>query len=312
MKPRIKFLLSVQVNDNNGPISYTVAPTNRTWIEDDLNWHEIEYDPCTQLSVSVAMTKPNNSQSHIVIGNLQANGVKINDIETGKYTTSSENKKRIYQAKEKLKSIPYFYKSIAGQAFEETSSIIRRWIMQKVGVNENGQANQCLIVFDYIKLMSDNSISKNVAEYQALGFLMTSLHNLCVKYQIPCLAFIQLNRDGINREDTDVASGSDRILWLCSNFSIYKRKSEEELAEEEVLANGKRYNLKLIPIVSRHGNGLSQGDYINMLGEYEVGRIKEGPTRNNFHSLRNTNSGFSISEEVLKDEPIDFFGSGEN
>jgi hypothetical protein len=70
--------------------------------------------------------------------------------------------------------------------------------------------------------------------------------------------------------------------------------------------------LKLIPIVSRHGNGLSQGDYINMLGEYEVGRIKEGPTRNNFHSLRNTNSGFSISEEVLKDEPIDFFGSGEN
>jgi replicative DNA helicase len=239
-------------------------------------------------------------------------GVKINDIETGKYTTSSESKKRIYQAKEKLKSIPYFYKSIAGQAFEETSSIIRRWIMQKVGVNENGQANQCLIVFDYIKLMSDNSISKNVAEYQALGFLMTSLHNLCVKYQIPCLAFIQLNRDGINREDTDVASGSDRILWLCSNFSIYKRKSEEELAEEEVLANGKRYNLKLIPIVSRHGNGLSQGDYINMLGEYEVGRIKEGPTRNNFHSLRNTNSGFSISEEVLKDEPIDFFGSGEN
>jgi hypothetical protein len=225
---------------------------------------------------------------------------------------SHSNKKRIHQAKEKLKSIPYFYKSIAGQAFEETSSIIRRWIMQKVGVNENGQANQCLIVFDYIKLMSDNSISKNVAEYQALGFLMTSLHNLCVKYGVPCLAFIQLNRDGINREDTDVASGSDRILWLCSNFSIYKRKSEEELAEEEVLPNGKRYNLKLIPIVSRHGNGLSQGDYINMLGEYEVGRIKEGPTRNNFHSLRNTNSGFSISEEVLKDEPIDFFGSGEN
>ena len=92
MKPRIKFLLSVQVNDNNGPISYTVAPANRIWIEDDLNWHEIEYDPCTQLSVSVAMTKPDNSQSHIVIGNLQANGVKINDIDQcGLYVRDDTN-----------------------------------------------------------------------------------------------------------------------------------------------------------------------------------------------------------------------------
>lgn len=239
-------------------------------------------------------------------------GIKINDIESGKYSKVAESKNRVHQAKEKLKSIPYFYKSIAGQPFEETSSIMRRWIMQKVGLDENGLAKPCLVVFDYIKLMSDDSISKNVAEYQALGFLMTSLHNFCVKYGVPCLAFTQLNRDGINREDTDVASGSDRILWLCSNFSIYKRKSEEELAEEEAVVNGKRYNLKLIPIVSRHGSGLSQGDYINILAEYEFGRIKEGPTRNNFHSLRNTNTGFAVSEEVLRDEPIDFFGSDED
>lgn len=239
-------------------------------------------------------------------------GVKINDIETGKYISLPDGKNKINNAKEKLKSIPYYYKSIAGQPFEETSGIMRRWIMQKVGLNESGQANPCLIVFDYIKLMSDDSISKNMAEYQALGFLMTSLHNFCVKYGVPCLAFTQLNRDGINREDTDVASGSDRILWLCSNFSIYKRKSEEELAEEIPAANGKRYNLKLIPIISRHGNGLSQGDYINICGEYEIGRISEGPTRNNFHSLRNTNSGFTISEEVSRNEPIDFFGSDED
>jgi hypothetical protein len=96
MKPKIKFLLSVQVNDNNGPISYTVTPANKSWIADGLNWHEIEYDPCTQLRVSVIMTKPDDNQSHIVIGNLEANGVKITAIDQfGLYVRDGTN---CYQA----------------------------------------------------------------------------------------------------------------------------------------------------------------------------------------------------------------------
>ena len=103
-------------------------------------------------------------------------------------------------------------------------------------------------------------------------------------------------------EDTDVASGSDRILWLCSNFSIYKRKTEEEMADESVSQNNVSYNLKLIPVVARHGKGIDAGDYINISGNYEYGRITEGPTRNEFHQLRSTriNNGFQIEE--LPDE----------
>ena len=41
-----------------------------------------------------------------------------------------------------------------------------------------------------------------------------------------------LFRDGITKESTDTASGSDRIVWLCSNFTIYKRKSDEEIAKD--------------------------------------------------------------------------------
>ena len=103
---------------------------------------------------------------------------------------------------------------------------------------------------------------------------MTGLHNFALKYEIPILAFIQLNRDGITKESTDTASGSDRIIWLCSNFSIYKAKSDEEIAKDGP-ENGNR---KLVPLIARHGEGLQDKDYINvnMIGKY--GKLTEGKT----------------------------------
>ena len=221
--------------------------------------------------------------------------VKIEEIESGTLFNDPQKKLKIHQAKEKLKTIPFQYKTIAGKSFDEVISMARRWVIKDVGLDDSGKAKPCLIILDYIKLMSDDSISKNIAEYQALGFLMTNLHNFMVQYGVACLAFTQLNRDGINREDTDVASGSDRILWLCSNFSIYKRKTEEEMADESVSEDNIRYNLKLIPVVARHGKGIDAGDYINIFGNYEYGKIIEGPTRNEFYKVRTArmNSGFS-------------------
>ena len=206
--------------------------------------------------------------------------VTVDRIKSGKFAADPEESRRVYDAKEKIKKMPSHYASIAGQAFEETVGIMRRWLYRHVGFDQAGQSNPCLIIFDYIKLMDDRSITKNVSEFQALGFLMTNLHNFAVKYQIPVLAFVQLNRDGINAEDTSTASGSDRIIWLCSNFSIYKLKSQEEMAEEGAGPDGVRYNLKLIPVVTRHGKGVDSGDYINVQGQYEFGRLREGPTRN--------------------------------
>jgi replicative DNA helicase len=228
--------------------------------------------------------------------------IKIEEIENGSFSKDSSKKTRVHDASKALKDMPFKYKSIAGKSFDEVLSLARRWVIKDVGLDDFGKAKPCLIVLDYIKLMDDGTISKNIAEYQALGFLMTSLHNFMVQYGVACLAFTQLNRDGITREDTDVASGSDRILWLCSNFSIYKRKTEEEMADESVSQNNVSYNLKLIPVVARHGKGIDAGDYINISANYEYGRITEGPTRNEFHQLRSTriNNGFQIEE--LPDE----------
>lgn len=213
-----------------------------------------------------------------MLANISA--VEINKIKNGEFSTDITKKNAVLKASKELGAMPYHYVSIAGQPFEETLGLMRRWLYKSVGFEADGkQAKPCLVIFDYIKLMSDASISKNVSEFQALGFLMTNLHNFAIKYSLPVLAFIQLNRDGIDREDTDVASGSDRIIWLCTNFSIYKFKSPDEIAAESDSDHGHNYNLKLVPVVTRHGAGLEKGDYINVYGHYKYGRITEGPLR---------------------------------
>lgn len=187
-------------------------------------------------------------------------GIPIGEISTGKFSDDEEKYLRVKDAAKLISKLPYTYVSVAGAPFETIINIIKRWILRDVGQDENGRTNDCLVIYDYLKLMSSNSITSNIQEYQALGFQITNLHNLAVKYDFPCLSFIQLNRDGITKEDTSVASGSDRIIWLCTSFSIFKLKSQEELAED-----GPRHgNRKLVTLKARHGPGLIDGNYINM------------------------------------------------
>jgi replicative DNA helicase len=222
-------------------------------------------------------------------------------IETGVFAKKAATKKAIDEAVEKVNQIPYDFLSIAGQAFEETVSVIRRWLTKRVGLNEDGTAKPCLVIFDYLKLMSSEGMqSQNLTEFQLIGFMMTQLHNLAVRYGIPILTFVQLNREGVSVEDTTVIAQSDRTIWLCSNFSIYKAKSDEELVENP------QFNRKLIPIIGRHGAGLQSGDYINLNSRGGTGTILEGPTR---HQLQKgeyqpeKNQGFVI-DEAQSDTPL--------
>jgi hypothetical protein len=228
-------------------------------------------------------------------------GVEINKITTGKFGESEIEKEKVIAAKEKLKSIPYHYISIAGESFENILSQMRKWIYQNVGFDDNGQTKDCLIVYDYLKLMGSESISSAMQEYQVLGFQITKLHNFMVKYDVPCIAFVQLNRDGITRESTDVVSGSDRLIWLCTSFSIFKMKSDEEMADD----GGNHGNRKLVPVVARHGEGLDDGDYISMKMFGKYGRIDEGETRNEIHeNIRSRSEGFEINEELDEESDI--------
>lgn len=219
-----------------------------------------------------------------LIANLSA--IPINEISTGRFGIEEEKTMAVKQAVHKIKDIPYTYATVAGAPFETVLNTIKRWILQDVGQDENGRTNECLVIYDYLKLMSSNSITNNIQEYQALGFQITALHNLAVKYDFPCLSFVQLNRDGITKESTDAVSGSDRLIWLCTSFSILKEKSAEELAEDGPNTG----NRKLVPIVSRHGPGMEDGNYINMKMHKDKAILEELRTRDEFR-VRQHNNG---------------------
>ena len=225
-------------------------------------------------------------------------GVNINDIAAGRFVKNSGTRERVRQAVEKLKKAPLSYMAIAGKPFEETLSIMRRWIIKNVGYDENGRVNDCIIIYDYLKLMTSDKISNNMQEFQVLGFQITELHNFCVKYDCPCLSFVQLNRDGITKESTDVVSGSDRLIWLCSSFSIFKRKSDEEIAEDQ----GESGNRKLIPIEARHGPGLDDYDYINIAMQGSIAEIVEKETKSEVQSGVNQHKEGFLTESVESEE----------
>lgn len=86
MTKKLLFSLSVQVNKIDSDINYTVSPTSRTWSVDGLDWHEWDHDPTKVLTVVVSMTKPQDTQSHIIISNLKINDIALDQLDqTGTY-----------------------------------------------------------------------------------------------------------------------------------------------------------------------------------------------------------------------------------
>jgi len=264
--------------------------TGKTLLSDNIGFHIANKHNIPVLNMDTEM----NTVDHINRVLAMMTEVEINSIETGKFAESPDKKHKIIEAANELKSTKLFYKSIAGKPFEEQLAIMRRWILKEVGLNDNGTAKDCVIFYDYLKLMDSQGMSQDLKEYQVLGFMMTSLHNFAVRYQIPIVAFIQLNRDGITKESTDTARGSDRIIRLCSNFTIFKRKSDEEIAEDGP-SNGNR---KLVPLVSRHGGGLDDNDYINCYMKGWCAKITEGKTRLELlNNNQDKDEGFVVDDE---------------
>lgn len=236
-----------------------------------------------------------SKQDHInrLLANLSE--IEINNIASGSFFEDPEKKDKVIQGSNVLKDLPYDYISIAGRPFEETLSIAKRWLIKNVGYDENGVLNDCVIIYDYLKLMTSDSINNNLAEFQVLGFQITSLHNFCVENDVPCLSFVQLNRDGITKETTDVVSGSDRLVWLCTSFSIFKDKTEEERMTDGISSGNK----KLIPVVSRHGPGIEDEGYICLQMDGKFAKIRElGTIRSIKRNEHGGQQGFTDQEDA--------------
>jgi len=221
--------------------------------------------------------------------------VPQDEIATGRFANDEEKYNAVKRAAAELKEMPYTYECAAGKPWENILNTIKRWVLQEVGTDEDGRTNDCLVIVDYLKLMSAGGIV-DIKEFQALGFQIQELHNLAVKYDIPCVCLTQLNRDGITQETTASVSGSDRIIWFCTSFSMLKEKSPDELAEDGPRGG----NRKLVTLKARHGPRTLNGNYINFRFEGEYARLTELHTRD--QGLANPDGGIEGSEIPLFEE----------
>ena len=240
----------------------------KTVITDNIGFYIAENSKIPVLNLDTEMTY----EDHVHRSLAMISGVDINSIETGQFGANQDKRAKVGEALDRLEKVPYFHKSIAGMPFEDQLALMRRWLQKEVGLQLDGKAKKCVIIYDYLKLMDANSISDAMREFQALGFMMTNLHNFAVRYKIPFIVLIQLNRDGIDGEGTGAASGSDRIIWLCSNFTIFKPTSDEEIAQYGPQTG----NRKMVVVAARHGEGLTDPtDFINCNFHGWCARIKE-------------------------------------
>lgn len=271
--------------------------TGKTMLADKFSMHIASRLGIPVLNIDTEMSQ--HEHLHRILASMA--GIPIRSIECGKM--SPDEQERVRAAARALRDYPYYYRCVAGDEFEDTLSQIRRWVLRNVGIGDNGKAKPCVVIYDYLKLTSSESISKgNLTEWQRMGFIATALKNFATRYQVPILTFAQLNRDGIDKEDTSAISQSDRIIWFCTSCSIYKWKTAEEKASEP--HGSEKYTHKLIPIVSRYGEGLPDGDYINIRANYKVGRIEEGPTRRELES--GVRPGGVTIHGANQQDPIDF------
>lgn len=222
-----------------------------------------------------------NSQKNRLLANVS--GVSVNDISQG----NTSYAQLLLKHAELLKDSKIDHINVSGRSFDSILSIMRQWIYRKVGFDSEGKAKPCLIVYDYLKLTSGDNITESMKEYQILGFQMTNLHNFMVKYHVPCLAFVQLNKED------DIAQ-SDRILWLCTSYTKFKEKSQQEQADDIAAGIPVPFNRKLEPQVARYGPSMDFGDYINLRMDGEYSRLIAGPTRNQL--LRGSNVNVNLPD----------------
>ena len=153
--------------------------------------------------------------------------------------------------------------------------------MRNVGYDDEGNMNDCVVVYDYFKLMDRNHLD-GLREYEALGYQISKLTDFTKEFDFPCLAFVQLNRQ-------NEVSQSDRLIWLCNSFSKFEKKTDLEVGDD-----GGGGNRKLTITETRFGGGLDDGDYICMNFERNINKITELDASSEIRkALQDTNSGFA-------------------
>lgn len=223
-----------------------------------------------------------NDHYNRMLANLS--GVNSRKVAQGQFVDNEADERNVYAAVELMETMPITFINVSGRSTEEIFALARRWVVQKVGLDSFGNANDALMIYDYIQTTSASDIGKDQQEYQTLGFLTKAIHNFVVEHDISCMAFVQLNRSGISVDDLSAVSGSDRISQIGTSVSFFKEKGEEEVAQDGKDNGNRRINIAK----ARHGAGLPN-DYINLQLHGGISKIVEIGTRNSISRTKKGN-----------------------
>lgn len=196
-------------------------------------------------------------------------GISYERIESGAWKSKPDEIALLKDAFEEIKGAPFYYKNIAGRSISHVIPVIRKFV-QKYVTRGEGQTPKCLIIYDYIKLMSAKDL-KNAAEWQMLGFLICALHDLAVQLNIPILVFGQLNREALKVDSVATIGGSDRISHNLDSLTLFRKKRPEEIE----LDGTQRGNHLMKVALARRGPGNDYDDWINFHFDKGSGQFKE-------------------------------------
>ena len=222
-------------------------------------------------------------------------GVSMWHLETGNWRKNSELVSRVRSSLPNIEgdNAGVYHTHVGNKTIDQICSLVRRWYLTEVG-----RGNPCLIAYDYVKLTGER-ISQNWAEHQDIGEKIDKLKKLSEEINAPLVTAMQLNRSGEGRgqgaivDDSSAISLSDRLQWYASFVAIFRRKTLDEIAEDnEVDPNGgvvRDYGThKLIPIKTRFQGRHAAGHQDLVRRTLDDGRVSY---ENNclYFSVRNFN-----------------------
>ncbi len=168
-----------------------------------------------------------------IIANLSQ--ISQNKIIKGDLTPAE--KQRVDAAVVEFSKGQFYHITMRGFSLEKIIGSVRKFTASIVGEDATGQVNDCLILFDYIKMpQADVKNLKDLKEHKALGLITDGLKALAGDLNIPMVTACQTNRMG------DIAN-SYEITWFCDAFLELLKKTDKEMnmdaANDTFLGNQK-------------------------------------------------------------------------
>lgn len=195
-------------------------------------------------------------------------GIPHDEIVSGMYVLDTVNGKasekvaKLKVAREELQLGNFYHIYMPQFTIEKVTALARKFHMQ-MGIK--------YMVFDYIKIPSNQADFRTAQEYQKLGFFTSGLKDLAGMLRIPVFTACQANRSDVDTDSPDESNigGSYRILQLASKLIFLYNKSDERIAKDGFQNGNQQLFIKF------QRNGMSDCPPINIFFNKPIIRMTE-------------------------------------